>query len=251
MFFILSKTLNFLTSPLSWIFLMIIFSLVFRKKILYFLALGLFIFFSNPLIVNSIYSNWEYPATPLEEESYPVAIVLTGMVIPEISIDNQIQLSDGAERITESLRLYHSGKIKNILVAGGSGHLSNPDLKESPRLRKLALALQVPETNVFMEDQSKNTYETAVNVKPILDENFDLGSSKILLVTSAYHMRRALACFQKQELNIQPYAVDFHTIEGSAIGLTSFLPSTSAILKWDRMIHEWIGFLAYRAMGYV
>ncbi|MEL7006792.1 MAG: hypothetical protein AAFN93_29300, partial [Bacteroidota bacterium] len=110
-------------NPVIWIIGVLVLGLVLKKKRTQYLRLALVISitFTNPFLINSIYKTWE-PEPQRISETYDLAIVLTGMTIPTIDVPDQLQMGSGSERIVETLRLYHQGKTKKIMISGGSGN---------------------------------------------------------------------------------------------------------------------------------
>jgi len=116
-------------------------------------------------------------------------------------------------------------------------------------MRKFLLKIGEDRENFLFETESKNTYENAINSAKFLKRNRPNG--KYLLITSGYHMPRAVKCFNKQGIDVTPYSVDHY------VGLRRFdpdhllLPSASAFQRWNILIHEWVGTITYRLMGYL
>lgn len=90
-----------------------------------------------------------------------------------------------------------------------------------------------------------NTYENAVNVRRLIDsKEFD---ETINLVTSALHLQRAKAVFEKQGLEVCPVAADFQGLEN--VPNTAWWPQISAMKKFDLLMHERIAMIVYRLTG--
>jgi uncharacterized SAM-binding protein YcdF (DUF218 family) len=194
-------------------------------------------------------SNWamgqlEMPPTLLSGD-YSLAIVLTGTTDPGVRIPGQTQLTSGADRLTEALRLYHDKKIQKILITGGAASLSYPDHHEGRETKKLMQALGVDTDHLILEDKAKNTHENA----KLSRERLSGQEEDILLITSAYHMRRAWACFQKEGLEVTPYPVDYRYRADR--GWRDWLPSVDALDQWETIIKEMVGLVVYRLMGYL
>ena len=246
MFFVLSKIIAFLLKPLTWVILTGLIGIFWRKKFLP-LSFGILLVFTNPYIINKLYLWWEpQPSTIVKEME--LAVVLTGMTIPQIQVPGQLQMGPGSERIVEALRLYHKGQVKKILISGGSGSLSNPQLTESPALAKLSTDLGIRKKDLYVEDQSRNTYQNALFSSQIID-SLGIKPDNILLITSAFHMNRAESCFLKQGLTVEPFPVDFNSFQSSS--MADFIPSSGVLTRWDQLLHEWFGMAAYKAAGYI
>ena len=101
----------------------------------------------------------------------------------------------------------------------------------------------VPKDQIIIEDRSKDTIENAKYASQLCRK---IGFSKPILVTSAYHMKRAIWCFEKQGFHVVPFPAGFETWEGKTYHWVSYLPgdfSKSAIA-----LHEYFGLFMYRLM---
>jgi uncharacterized SAM-binding protein YcdF (DUF218 family) len=254
MFFFLSKVLNFLVSPMVWFFVLFIWGLKTkddkRKKRLLFSAVALIYICSNSFFVDELARAWE-PVTPdyyMTNEKYDVAIVLGGIG----SIDERQKRFDfgyAGDRLFQTIELYHRNRVKQIMFSGGSGTIRYPDHKEGTYVKKYLNTIHIPDSSIIIENESKNTYENAVFSKKILDSLNFKGS--VLLVTSATHIPRALACFKKAGFtNITPYLTNRMSGPRRFDWDHCFLPNAEALGDLNILIHEWIGFLAYKIKGY-
>jgi uncharacterized SAM-binding protein YcdF (DUF218 family) len=145
--------------------------------------------------------------------------------------------------------LYHDKKIKKILLSGGSGFVNFQDWKESGLIASVLLKSGVPEVDIILENGSRNTYENATLSNNILkDKKY---GSRFLLITSAFHMRRSLLCFEKVNLKVEPFSVDTRSANYINTLDKIIQPDAECLTQWDLLLHEWIGILMYRVMGYV
>lgn len=100
-------------------------------------------------------------------------------------------------RIPVASMLYHKGKGSKIIVCGGK--VRNFDSGKAPEweaMKNAALRLGIKAEDIFTEETSMSTYENLVNAKKIISRNFP-DCKSIILVTTAYHMRRALKMAEK------------------------------------------------------
>jgi uncharacterized SAM-binding protein YcdF (DUF218 family) len=248
MFFILSKVLRFLLTPISWIIILTVLAVWKKKRIYSYLSVGFLLFFTNPFIPKQLLKAWEVDPVSIEGRTFDLAIVLTGMTHTTIQVPGQIQLAEGADRIIETVKLYRKGQVKKILITGGSGSLTHPEFKESPSLKVLATSMGVSEQDIIVESDSRNTYENAKFTKNLIEQAPSI-SGDLLLVTSAFHMRRSIGCFEKQELTFTPYPVDYYVSD--LVDYGDFIPSSGALEHWDRLLSEVIGTIAYHLAGYL
>ena len=162
------------------------------------------------------------------------------------SSEENIQFSNHNDRLLNTLDLFHSKKIDKILITGAAGSLSS-DLKESQILKKYLNKVGVPDSCILIEDKSKNTYENAIYCEKILN-NFPNNNS-YLVITSDYHMRRSLACFKNTYLNVYPFVKksDIKHFDLEWI----LIPQSNILFEWKVLFHEMIGYITYKAIGYI
>lgn len=252
MFFLLSKLLEFTIDPFLWVTALFLISFFsrndhFRKKMLGW-AILLLLFFSNNFIFDECSRAWEVPATPYDSlKSYDAGIVLGGMLTFDKKID-RIQFYRGADRLLQTIELYKKGIIKKIIFTGGSGSVLMPENKEGPNVRRYLLTLGIPETDFLIEEESKNTHENALFTKALLDKNQLKGD--FLLITSAFHMRRSQACFKKVGVDAESYSTDRYAGPRKFNIIHLLLPNVDAIVSFRNLIHEVIGFITYKIVGY-
>jgi uncharacterized SAM-binding protein YcdF (DUF218 family) len=252
MFFILSKTLDFLLSPAFWLFLVLLLLLIsknarFKRRLLR-LTLVFFLIFTNKFIVNEAWLLWEIPPTPLEAvQNYQVGIVLTGVTQPFKSPYDRVYFDKGADRIFHALLLYRRGKIKKIMICGVP-HIrwnGKTDGKQTQDIEQLLVAAGVPMDDIILERKSKNTYENALFAKKMLAA-YQL-HDRPLLITSAFHLRRARACFEKVGVEVDTFSTDFYSIDREFA--YNPIPSEKNLYDWGKLIHEWAGYLVYKITG--
>ena len=254
MFFILSKMLSALLSPFLWVILLWGFYVWVKakrlKKILFWLSISLSIVFSNGFIVGSFVSLWEIPGTKIDElKTFDYGIVLSGMFEYNGTLD-RLSARRGSDRLWQAIHLYHRGKIKKIILSGDSGYIFKAGLHESDQLKELLTEQNIPESDILIENKSRNTHENAEETLRLIKIN-GLASGSFLLITSAIHMRRAEACFKKEGLECPTFSTDHYCDPSSTFSLTSILPDAEAFVMWKRMIKEWIGMLMYKILGYL
>ncbi len=256
MFFILSKTLFYLLMPITWIMGLLVYSLftqvTLRKKRAVKIAFILLIFFSNNLIVNEAMRAWEVPTLPIAPlVPHQVAVVLTGVTDTEREPRDRVYFSKGADRILHPLQLYKMGKIKYILISGGSGRLvgREKNASEADELASVLKLAGVPDSAVILENQSRNTRENALFSAKILQKRFP--GQSYLLVTSAFHMRRSEGCFRKAGMPVTVFSTDFYSSPRKWTPDYWLLPSEAALGKWSTLWHEWIGYVSYWVAGYL
>lgn len=255
MFFALSKILSYFTQPIVIVCSLLVASLLVKrnpwKKWLFRSGVVLLLFFSNEFIANEMMSLWEIKPTPFADikKQYEFGILLTGVTRAQMEPNDRVYFSRGADRVTHSVQLYKLGIIHKIIVSGGSGRLIDIGEREADDIAQALMLMGVQKEDIIIENQSKNTHESAVAVKEILTEK--TGPENCLLITSGYHMRRSLACFEKVGLKMDAFATDFLTHKRTFTFDVLFVPKLDGFNTWTALIREWVGFTAYWISGYV
>jgi uncharacterized SAM-binding protein YcdF (DUF218 family) len=247
MFYILSKILYYLILPYSWIVILLALSFVLRKdqvkKRFRRLSIVLIYVFSIPWFSNIALRLIE--TDPIEiEGTFEIGVVLGGMLSANDDPHDQFQFNDSPERLLEAIRLYNAQKVGTILITTGAGDIQNKQFNEGDLLEQLALEIGVLREDLIVENASRNTYENALYTSNLLKEN-----REILLITSAFHMKRAAACFRNQGFDVTEYPVDFRAIE--TFKITDLIPQSDAFQNWNIVIKELVGLTMYKMMGYI
>lgn len=222
-----------------------------RRKRSLIWGIVIFYFFSNAFILEEVNRIWEIPATSYTDlKTYDAGIVLGGILDYDVRFA-RIQFQRGADRLFQAVELYKMGVIKKIFFVGGSGSIEFAYLKEGLFVKRYLLTLGIPEKDIWIENESRNTRENAVFAKQFIEkQGYDSG--KFLLVTSGIHMRRALRCFNTVQIDVSPYSVDRNA--GPVRRFTPdhlLLPNVSTMIWWNAVIHEWVGMAVYRLRGYI
>ena len=255
MFFFLSKTLNYLMMPLTIVSILFIVSALLKnrewRRRFFFSALTLFLFWSNEFIANEIMTIWEIAPTPYERiaKKYQWGIVLTGVTKGQMEITDRVYFQKGADRVTHTLQLYKMGVIKKILISGGSGRLIDIGQREARELQKVFILMGVNEEDILVEDSSRNTHESAVEVSKILEKITT--PENCLLITSGFHMRRSRACFAKEGWMVDTFSADFLTHKRTFNFDALFIPKIDGFIIWNHIMKENLGYLSYKIAGYI
>ena len=251
MFFLLSKTIYFLAKPFTWVILAFVLCVwVKRHRRRFFQwGLGMLLWFSNPLISQALMRAWEVRPVPLASlGTYDVGIVLGGITSDKEPRD-RVHITGSADRIMHAVHLYRHGNIRKILVSGGSGKIFKDQVVEAELLKRLLLLADIPARDIITESESRNTHENALNSARLLNERYP--NQTCLLITSAYHMRRAEACFRQVNLPVDSYGVDFRSHAFEFTPDQWLLPSVAAFEGWEIVVREVVGLMAYKAVGYI
>ncbi|MEM6449385.1 MAG: YdcF family protein [Cyanobacteria bacterium P01_D01_bin.105] len=265
MMFFLSKLLPLFVYPLglSSLLLMVGLFLLWRhpRKATVAIALALFILFftSNPTVSNQFVSSLESRYLP--PEPMPTAdaiVVLGGATHSQLPPRPWVEVKEQGDRILYGARLHNEGYADKLILSGGriTWRGDSGDQSEAQDMKTLAMAMNVPAADIVLEGTSLNTYENAVNVNKILE---DQSLDSVLLVTSAVHMPRSLAIFKKLGINVTAAPTDYlvSTVSEKTINATwqgrllALLPDAEAQAQFTRALKEYVGFTIYRLRGWV
>jgi uncharacterized SAM-binding protein YcdF (DUF218 family) len=172
-------------------------------------------------------------------------IVLGGAISPDVSMArNEVVLNEAAERMTVAAELARRYPNARILFSGGRGELL-PGASEAPFAFRLLQTFAIPRDRILLEDRSRNTFENAVYSKQIARP---MPGERWLLVTSAYHLPRAIGVFRKVGFPVEPYPVDWRT-RGTEDALRPFATVGDGLRRVDTAVREWVGLAVYWITG--
>lgn len=255
MFFILSKLLVFILKPLTLLVLLAIYALWTKnrghqRRALISLLVVLFLM-TNPWLVSQCASAWEIGRVRPQDirQPYEVGILLGGYVDFEANAPDSVLAVSRGNRLLTALALYKTGKVRHLLLSGGSGRMLGRVSPEADVAAAYLRQVGVPDSAILVENNSRNTYENARYSKAVLDSL--LPNAPCLLITSAWHLRRAKACFVKAGIDCQPFGTDYFSEKTNGNVFRWLEPDWEAIMKWECLLKEWVGWWAYRVRGYV
>jgi uncharacterized SAM-binding protein YcdF (DUF218 family) len=201
---------------------------------------------SMPVVAHALGSRLERQYPALRAADLPSAdaiVVLGGAVTPAQPPERPtFALGESSTRILHAAALYRAGKAKWIVVAAGNRPGYARQQTEADAIAEFLMQLGVPDSAIKRERASRTTRENAANVKPILDA---LGVHRVLLVTSAMHMPRALKTFETvwgpTDIQLIPAVTDVRMVPTDGSGLRMWLPSLEALLSVTKSLKEFAG----------
>lgn len=248
MFFALSKIVALFVSPFFWIALFLLIAYFKKSRRFLLLAVASVFFFGNNFIADEACRAWEVSVNPKSlKPHYDYAIVLGGMSDYQPAY-RRLQFNGASDRLWQTLLLQNQGKIDSIIITGGSGKWDKPNEHEAARLNEFLSVLLPKNKSIIFESKSRNT---AQNAQFTLAKFPQIRNKKLLIITSGFHARRALACFSKVGLQADIYTVDMMGGERKYAPDHTIVPSVTAIRTWAFLIKEWIGCIAYQIKGYI
>lgn len=241
-----SSLLSFLLSPLLWVLIMILAGFLFRKKnykrTCWILAGILFLVFGNGWLLNWYARQFQPAPVKLKPgTTYSCGIIPGGFASPDI--DGNGVFNSTADRFIQALKLFKQGHITHIIVSGGNGKKELKTFREAAWVKQEFITMGVPDSLIFVEDQSNNTAENVANTKSILETR--RLAPPYLLISSAHHLPRASVLYQKSGINIVAYPCSY--IAGRGISTIADLkPDIGVLQTWSVYLKETAGYLWYK-----
>lgn len=245
----LSRIFGEFLSPFVWILILFVVSLFLKnlvwKKRLLWIAGILFLLFSNPLLHRLALSAWEGNLAPASSVAGKAGVVVVpgGMASLQEST-GRIRFNGSADRLFQALELYKKGIVKKIVISGGNPYLTRKERPEAGFLKEYLLLLGIPVEDLFTEEKSRNTRENAVNTADLFERNG--WEKRIILVTSAFHSRRAILAFEQAGFTVVPYNADPLKSVRPVNLKEVLLPDPGKFGGWQMLIKEWVGMAVYR-----
>lgn len=208
------------------------------------IGLAVLILFGEGTLSSRILKSLEYRYKPVEphqvhqsqEAPLQYVVVLSAGHIsdPNSPLARQITWV-GLVRLIEGIRFHKVLPGSKLVLSGDSAHDPVP---ESGAMAKLAVELGVNEADIIVDPSAKNTEEQVQRVQAIV------GQAPFMLVTSALHMPRAMALFEKSGLHPMPIPTGYYLRDGmssEAFDLVDHLPRAESIRLAERAMHEYLG----------
>jgi uncharacterized SAM-binding protein YcdF (DUF218 family) len=168
-------------------------------------------------------------------------LVLGGAISPDVSLArDEVALNESAERLTVAAELARRYPNARVLFSGGTGALLHDEGSEAPFARRELEGLGIAHDRILLEDRSRNTIEKQI-AQPKPGERW-------LLVTSAYHLPRAMGVFRKAGFPVEPCPVDWRT-RGLEDALRPFPTVGDGLRRADTAMREWVGLAVYWITG--
>ena len=226
---------------------------IFRKKVKFIYSAFIFlIIFSNGLFADILWRLLEHPWKRLD---YSLVAPSDGIVV----LSGGRHLPPGNTKIIEwydpdrflaGIDLYKANKSNRLIFTGGINPLTSDLPPEGDIYIKEAVSMGLPKEDLYTTYPVNNTLQEAKAIKKLLNNEIPLIQKKIILVTSAFHMKRAKKVFENEGINVQPYPVDFKSSR-SFISLLrnplKWMPDSYYLYQSSSAIREIIGRIIYRA----
>lgn len=201
---------------------------------------------ATPLSANTLARSLErrFPAVLADQAPQADAIVLLGGALGGARPPERptFDLGGGADRVWYAAALFHAGKASFVLVSGGNQPSEDGIQVEAEAMRSMLLTLGVPDSAIRLEGLSRNTAENAGRSLGLIQA---VGAKRVLLVTSAMHMPRALRTFQAalngSGVTVLPATTDVESVPGAMHPVGRWLPNASSLEQSTRALKEYLG----------
>jgi len=252
MLYSLSKIIWLFLNPLN--LLIILFFLYFFLKIINFqntsklLLFIIFLFFITIAILpTGIYLlvKLETKYTNLKDlpESIDGILILGGPTNASLTQKyDQVSFNAHGERLTESIKILKKYQTAEVIFSGGAGIKGDFSSTHSYVAKKFFEEMGINKNRIIYESKSRNTYENIIFSKKIANPEKD---EVWLLITSAFHMPRAINIARKQKWDFIPYSVDYQTMGKSTHLRITIFHMLDYINAFNFATHEWVGLITY------
>ena len=262
MFIFLSKFLPLFVYPLGLACLLVLLAIFLRRnlrwqRIILVAALVVLWLGGNHWVAMGLMRSLEWRYLPPKDVPHAEAIVvLGGGTRPAIYPRAIAEIGEESDRMLYAAWLYQHGAAPNILVSSGSIDWLSSGGPAAYDMAAFLEILGVPQEAIWIEAQSRNTAENASESRKLLEAK---GITRIILVTSAFHMPRSVPLFEHQGFEVIPaptdYAVtqadwDYLTRPSLSTQLMNLIPSAGNLEMTSRALKEYIGIFVYRLRGW-
>ena len=198
---------------------------------------------------------WRFLENPWKRLDYSLInsadgiVVLSSMRHLPLGNTNIIEWHD-PDRFLAGIDLFKAKKSSRLIFTGGV----NPYISSLPPEGNVyiseAISMGIPRKNLFTTNPVINTIQEAKEIRKLLNNKLTSSQKKIILVTSAFHMKRAKKVFEREGITVIPYPVDFKSTKSFYNSLRNpllWIPSASNFDKSSKAVREIIGRIIYRA----
>jgi uncharacterized SAM-binding protein YcdF (DUF218 family) len=247
-FYVLSKLLDIVFTPLAWVLALCLWAGFGRSREARRAPLvAVLILYAASLwpVANGLERYLESGAerTMRPGTIYDAVVLLGGAVDHEATATSGVpSYNGGVERLLVTYDLLRTGRAKHVIVSGGKSVPDDPVI-EARVLGEQLVDWGIEPSRVILDESARNTRENAERSKLLLDQN---GFRSVLVVTSAFHMARAMGCFRASGVAADALPVDYRASNRPM----SLQPSAGALEQTTHTLRELAGRAVYRILGY-
>ena len=171
-------------------------------------------------------------------------VLLGGAMRGDVHMGTLPDMNQQADRLVQAVALYRAGKAPMLVLSGGAHPKHRP---EAEQMQQVLQVMGVPGASMVLETRSRTTYDNARFTAGLLQQH---GIQRALLVTSGFHMRRAMATFRAQGIDVEAVPTDFQRMIDASGGV-GLMPSVANLYRTTLALHELVGYQVYRLRGWL
>lgn len=197
---------------------------------------------SIPLTAYILSKELEIPAMPISELNNAQAIVILGGGINGNSFEYESGVNaNKGTLIRINYTAYLAKMSPNKLIVTSGGYTGK--YRDANVMKDILINAYNVKNPIITENKSRNTDENAKFVANIL---LPMHIKNVIVVTQAFHMRRAIMLFKKYGLNPTPASTDYYISDDALTPVLSLIPTTGAMQQVSTIYHELIGYYIYK-----
>lgn len=221
---------------------------ILRRSRAWLVAAAALLYFASIEFVGGRLVTWiesHFPSRSIEQmESADAIVVLGGMFGPPAAAGHVVNLNDAGERLDAGIALKRAGVAPILVFTGATGPSGSGVYSEGAACRDIALRAGIPDSSVLVTRGVGNTADEAAAVADLVRER---GWRRVVLVTSGWHMPRAVWLFELSGVPIAPFPVDFRFAAAEGFSIFDFIPNGASLNNTESALREIYGNLYYRA----
>jgi uncharacterized SAM-binding protein YcdF (DUF218 family) len=243
----LHKLLPLIVSPLGLVVFLLLISVLVRRRGPAVVGLLVLLVSALPLTADRLWEALEadYPYRPIESvENADAVVVLSGMLGGIETSDGVVpQWGEATDRFFAGIDLLTAEKAPLIIFTRGQYPWDSLP-PEGEQLANRAIAMGIREKQILLTGIVTNTADEAAEVKTLMEFG---DMRRVILVTSSFHMPRAVMLFASKGIETVPYPTDFRA-DGASVDWMDWVPSAGGLNQTSDALREFIGRRYYRAM---
>ena len=250
---LLNKILPLFFLPTGFTLLCLLAGLVLRKRVFLWSGVLVLCLFSLPIVSDALMRLVEGPLrrAPISDVGKADAIVVLSGMLHQIKGAPLGEWDDAVDRFEGGIDLFKAGKAPVIVFTRGQIPWHTDGVPEGDLLARRAILLGVPQHAIRLTATVGNTAEESVAAAKLLGVGNGGSVKRIILVTSAFHMPRARFLFEQAGFTVIPFRVDYHTDDTPELTVLNYLPNGESLAESETALREMIGWVFYRAKGFL
>lgn len=243
---------SLVTNPLTYILFFLVLGLLLRpkrwKRGCYIVSVVLLLLFTNASLLDYVSEKWygKYDRPLPIGKTYEYGIVLGGYSDWDWKHERP-EFSEIGDRLFEGVQLHAKGIVHKLVIASDGSVIQRDGdaISGNPQgMKTYLMNMGIPAEDIIIEPKANNTHENATLTLELIGE--DLRNKPSVIITSSIHVPRGVLAFEQVGLHPDVYMTDLPTEIDKA--RFSILPTLSVIYGWKALLHEMVGYVAYKYM---